>query len=214
MDHPEGASLQPADQVEFDPSVRLEFRGTKLSPDGGLLVMRELDGTLGLSGLASAALRDTRRGKNAVHLLDGLFQQSVFRQVAGYEDVNDADRLALDPVIRQVVGGRTVDAQAASAPQIKQLQPQRWCGSRRRRWPWSRTERRWPTGTGNGSTGFMTVTAKVYRAGYGQLGRARSGAKKRLTARHRPTIALNQTGFTGKVGVCHSAAILAVSSVL
>jgi hypothetical protein len=45
--------------------VRLEFRGTQLSSDGGLLVMRELDDALGLSDLAAAALRDSRTGKNA-----------------------------------------------------------------------------------------------------------------------------------------------------
>jgi hypothetical protein len=118
MDHPEGAGLQRADRVEFDPRVRLEFRGTQLSSDGGLLVMRELDDALGLSGLASAALRETRRGKNTVHRLDGLFRQSVYGRLAGYEDVNDADRLALDPVMRQVVGGRAVDAQAASTSQM------------------------------------------------------------------------------------------------
>ena len=110
MDHPEGAGLQRADRVDFDRRVRLEFRGAQLSSDGGLLVMRELDDALGLSNLASAALRDSRPGKNTVHRLDGLFRQSVFGRLAGYEDVNDADRLALDPVMRQVVGGRAVDA--------------------------------------------------------------------------------------------------------
>ena len=118
MDHPEGADLQRADRVDFDPRVRLEFRGTQLSSDGGLLVMRELDDTLGLSDLVAAALHDNRRGKNTVHRLDGLFRQSVLGRLAGYEDVNDADRLALDPVMRQVVGGRAVDAQAASASQM------------------------------------------------------------------------------------------------
>ena len=118
MDHPEGAGLQRADRVDFDPRVRLEFRGTQLSSDGGLLVMRELDDALGLSNLASVALCDNRPGKNTVHRLDGLFRQSVFGRLAGYEDVNDADRLALDPVMRQVVGGRAVDAQAASASQM------------------------------------------------------------------------------------------------
>jgi hypothetical protein len=43
MDHPEGAGLQREDRVDFDARVRLEFRGTQLSSDGGLLVMRELD---------------------------------------------------------------------------------------------------------------------------------------------------------------------------
>ena len=113
-----GAASDRADRVDFDRRVRLEFRGAQISSDGGLLVMRELDDALGLSDLASAALRDTRRGKNAVHRLDGLFRQSVFGRLAGYEDVNDADRLALDPVMRLVVGGRAVDAQAASASQM------------------------------------------------------------------------------------------------
>ena len=118
MDHPEGAGSERAERVDFDRRVRLEFRGTQLSSDGGLLVMRELDDALGLSDLASAALCDSRKGKNTTHRLDGLFRQSVYGRLAGHEDVNDADRLALDPVMRQVVGGRAVDGQAASASQM------------------------------------------------------------------------------------------------
>ncbi len=56
--------MQRADRVDFDPRVRLEFLGTQLSSDGGLLVMRGLDGALGLCGLESSALRDNRTGKN------------------------------------------------------------------------------------------------------------------------------------------------------
>jgi hypothetical protein len=118
MGHPEGVGSERGDRVDFDRRVRLEFRGSQLSSDGGLLVMRELDDALGLSELASVALRDSRSGKNTVHRLDGLFRQSVYGRLAGYEDVNDADRLALDPVMRQVVGGRAVDVQAASASQM------------------------------------------------------------------------------------------------
>jgi hypothetical protein len=98
--------------------VRLEFRSAQISSDGGLLGMRELDDALGLSDLASAAPRDTRRGRNTVHRLVGLFRQSVFGRLAGYEDVNDANRLAPDPVMRQVVGSRAVGAQAAPASQM------------------------------------------------------------------------------------------------
>lgn len=82
------------------------------------MVLRELDDALGLSDLASAALPDSRRGKNTVHRLGGLFRHAAFGRLAGYGDVNDADRLALDPVMRQVLGGRAVDAQAASASQM------------------------------------------------------------------------------------------------
>ena len=115
---PEGACRQRADRVDFDRRVWLEFRGAQISSDGGLLVMRELDDALGLSDLATAAFRDTRRGKNTIHRLDALFRQSVLGRLAGYEDVNDADRLALDPVMRQIVCCRAADTQTASASQM------------------------------------------------------------------------------------------------
>ena len=108
MDHSQRAGSQRADRVDVDRRARMEFRGAQISSDGGLVVMRELDDPLWLSDLAAASFRDTRRGKNTFHQLDGLFRQSVFGRLAGYEDVNDADRLALDPVMRQVVGSRAV----------------------------------------------------------------------------------------------------------
>ena len=60
MDHPKGARETDDGRLGFDRRVRLEFRGTQLSSDGGLLVMRELDDVLGLSDLASSALNDSR----------------------------------------------------------------------------------------------------------------------------------------------------------
>ncbi|SFE91834.1 transposase [Roseivivax sediminis] len=118
MDPPEVAGSQRADRVDFDRRTRLEFRGAQISSDVGLLVMRELDVTLGLSSLASAVLRDSRLGRNTVHRLDGLFRQSVFGRLPEYEDVDDADSLAFDPAMRQVDGGRAVVAHAGSASQM------------------------------------------------------------------------------------------------
>lgn len=119
---PEGADIKRADRVGFEPRVRTEFRGTQLSSDGGLRVMRELDDALGLSDLALAARRDSLTGKTVVHRLEGLFRQPVHGRLAGFEDVNDADPLAQGPVMRQVSGGRAVDAQAASALQMGRLE--------------------------------------------------------------------------------------------
>ncbi len=77
-----------------------------------------LDEMPGLHDIVGGLLRDTRTGHNRLHTLVGLLRQSVFGRLAGYEGVNDADRLVLDPVMRQVVGGRAVDAKAASASQM------------------------------------------------------------------------------------------------
>ena len=58
------------------------------------------DDVLGLTDLGGAALSDLRRGKNTRHLLTGLLRQSVYGRLAGYEDVNDAERLSLDSTMR------------------------------------------------------------------------------------------------------------------
>jgi len=118
MDRPKGAGKTGDVRLCFDRRVRLVFHGSKISSDGGLLLFRELDDVLGLHDLAGSILRDTRTGHNRLHSLIGLLRQSVFGRLAGYEDVNDADRLALDPMMRQVVGGRAVDGNAASASQM------------------------------------------------------------------------------------------------
>jgi len=87
---------------------------SKITSDGGLLACRELDDALGLSETAGDILTDTRIGANGRHTLVGQFRQSVFGRLAGYEDLNDADRLADDPAMRWVVGGRAVTQKAAS----------------------------------------------------------------------------------------------------
>ena len=67
LDHPTGAGSEDDFRLSFDPRLRLEFHGSKISSDGGLLLFRELDETLGLHELAVQSLRDTRTGKNGVH---------------------------------------------------------------------------------------------------------------------------------------------------
>ncbi len=95
-----------------------QFHGAKLSSDGGLLLFRELDAALGLTEMASWELRDRRTGRNTQHTLLALFRQSVFGRLAGYEDVNDADRLSRDPVIRSIVGRGNDDRSAASESEM------------------------------------------------------------------------------------------------
>src|ERR671932_940958 len=117
MEHPTGEAETDL-RLAFDRRLRLEFHGSKITSDGGLLAYRELDHVLGLSEIAGEVLTDTRTGANGRHALLGQFRQSVFGRLAGYEDVNDADRLAHDPAMRWVVRGRAVTRQAASSSQM------------------------------------------------------------------------------------------------
>ena len=57
MDHPKGASETGGARLGFDRRVRLEFHGSKISSDGGLLLFRELDDVLCLHEIAGGFLR-------------------------------------------------------------------------------------------------------------------------------------------------------------
>jgi hypothetical protein len=105
-------------RLHFNPKVRLEFHGSILTSDAGLLALRELDEALGLTGMAGDYLQDRRTGRNILHHLIPLLRQSVFSRVAGYDDTNDADRLAQDPAMRVVVGWRGPERNAASASEM------------------------------------------------------------------------------------------------
>jgi hypothetical protein len=118
MEHPAGESDDGSLRVDFDRRLKLEFHGSRITSDGGLLAYRELDDALGLTDLAGATLSECRQGKNTRHLLIGLLRQSVFGRLAGYEDVNDADRLAHDPAMRAVVDRGGLDRAAASTSQM------------------------------------------------------------------------------------------------
>ncbi len=118
MAHPMGESTPGSLRVGFDRRLKLEFNGSQISSDGGLLPYRELDDALGLSRLAGEALSEVRRGKNTRHLLTGLLRQSVYSRLAGYEDVNDAERLCRDPVMRAIVDRRGLEGSAASSSQV------------------------------------------------------------------------------------------------
>ena len=96
----------------------LQFRGSTITSDAGLLPYRELDDAIGLTDTGADRLADARTGKNGRHRLVGLLRQSVFGRLAGYEDVNDAERLCRDPAMRWAVGDRAITGSAAAASQM------------------------------------------------------------------------------------------------
>ena len=116
--HPAGESGNPHLRVDFDRRLKLEFHGSRITSDAGLLAYRELDDALGLSEGAEGLFQDSRTGKNGWHGMTGQFRQSVFGRLGGYDDVNDADRLGCDPAMRWIVGGKAIERQAASTSQM------------------------------------------------------------------------------------------------
>ena len=64
MTNPAGESNNGALRVDFDRRVMLQFRGSVVTSDAGLLVHRELDDALGLTDMAGEVLADERTGRN------------------------------------------------------------------------------------------------------------------------------------------------------
>ncbi len=116
-------------RVDFDRRVKLTFLGSKVTTDAGLLAYRELDETFGLTEVADGLLSDSRLGKNKQHSLVALLRQSIYSRLAGYEDVNDAERLSVDPAMRHVLGGRASqpEKQAASTSEVGRFETEMLC---------------------------------------------------------------------------------------
>ena len=119
-----GDCQKSALRVDFDRMLKLKFLGSQVTTDAGLLAYRELDEALGLTALSADALQDSRLGRNKQHALLPLLRQSIYSRLAGYEDVNDAERLCVDPAMRHVVGGRAalLGKHAASASEVDRFE--------------------------------------------------------------------------------------------
>ena len=106
-------------QLSFNASLKVDFQGSRVTSDGGLVLVRELDERLGLGDLIARHLSDARRGKNTQLPLADLFRQSVYSRVAGYEDVNDAERLSQDPAFRLIGSEKVWDRGVALTSRLQ-----------------------------------------------------------------------------------------------
>src|SRR5271163_6514 len=105
MADPTGEADKGTLRLDFDRRLMLQFRGSAITSDAGLLPYRELDDALSLTDTGADVLADARTGKNGRYRLAGLLRQSVFGRLAA-TNVSDAQRLCRDPARRWVVGDR------------------------------------------------------------------------------------------------------------
>ena len=104
----------------FQPKLVVDFAGGTLTTDAGLLLVREFDEQLGLSADVVSRVTDTRDARYVTHDVATLLRQRLYQIAAGYQDVNDADRLRHDPAFQVVAG----DGRAAlgSQPTLSRLE--------------------------------------------------------------------------------------------
>jgi hypothetical protein len=128
MANPTGESESDAVRLDFDRRLMLQFRGSVVTSDAGLLAYRELDDALGLTALAGEMLADARTGKNGRHALVGLLRQSVFGRPPARLKTKDLQYLAIENPLICPCGASTAGRAAPRDPGGSRKRP----SSRRR----------------------------------------------------------------------------------
>ena len=100
-------------QFTFNGFLKVAFQGSRVTSDAGLVLVRELDERLGLEAIMAEHLSDSRHGLNTQFPLPDLLRQSVYSRLAGYEDLNNAQRLSTDPTFRLIGSPKRWDRSAA-----------------------------------------------------------------------------------------------------
>ena len=109
-----GESQKQAFQLSFNRFLRVAFQGSRVTSNGGLILVRELDERLGFGKLVEQHLIDPRANNARLSFAD-LLRQSVYSRLAGYEDVNDAEQLSRDPTFR-LIGSEKIWDRGAALP--------------------------------------------------------------------------------------------------
>ena len=113
-----GESQKQGFQLSFNRFLRVAFQGSRVTSNGGLILVRELDERLGFGELVEQHLSDSRASNARLPFAD-LLRQSVYSRLAGYEDVNDAEQLSRDPTFRLIGSEKTWERGAALTSRLQ-----------------------------------------------------------------------------------------------
>src|SRR2546423_7917044 len=103
-------------------AVVARFDGGRLSSEGGLLVLREVERRIGLADRLAACLKDRRAPEKVVHRLAQIIRFRMLMIAAGYEDGNDAATLRRDPMFKLALDRLPSDEELCSQSTISRLE--------------------------------------------------------------------------------------------
>jgi len=107
----------------FDRPVVAKFDQRQGSSDGGAVLLKAANQRLGLTSALAACLKEERQPGKIWHEIEELLTQRVMGMALGYEDANDAARLAGDPVHKLLLGRDPIDGEdLASQPTLSRFE--------------------------------------------------------------------------------------------
>jgi hypothetical protein len=122
----EGSNLQ-AKLFDIEPidnkMVEVSFSASEVSSDGGLLLIKNIEGQSGIIKAVVSCIKDTRHPGYIGHTLEEIAAQRVYQIAAGYEDANDCNALRDDTILKMSVGRLpTTGSPLASQPTMTRFE--------------------------------------------------------------------------------------------
>src|SRR5712691_10205619 len=103
-------------------AIVARFNGGRLSLEGGLLALREIERRLGLADRLANCLTDPRAPERVWHRLAEIIRFRMLMIAAGYEDGNDAEALRRDPMFKLALDRLPSDEDLCSQSTISRLE--------------------------------------------------------------------------------------------
>ncbi len=88
----------------FSKPVSVSFSREHLSSNGGSLLLKAADRSLGVTQTIAESFVDERQPEKIRHEILDLIRQRIFSLASGYPDCNDADHLKQDPILKLLCG--------------------------------------------------------------------------------------------------------------
>ena len=102
--------------------VQVTFDAGRLTSDGGVLVLAEIERRLAIAERLARCIEDPRAPDRVEHRLAEMIRFRALLIAAGYEDGNDCDALRADPSFKMAVGRLPDGADLCSQPTISRLE--------------------------------------------------------------------------------------------
>lgn len=106
----------------FSRQVVGRFDGSRLSTEGGALLLRQADRKIGLLKRLADCFTDTRQPERVEHELGEMLAQRIYGLALGYEDLNDHEQLRDDPLLAVLAGKRNLEEPLAGKSTLNRLE--------------------------------------------------------------------------------------------
>ena len=109
-------------EAHFSRQVVGRFDGSRLTTDGGGLLLRQADRKIGLLRRLVGCFRDAREPERIEHGLGEMLAQRIYGLALGYEDLNDHEELRRDPLLAVLAGKREIAEPLAGKSTLNRLE--------------------------------------------------------------------------------------------